>query len=138
MKSGKLIIIALIVALIAAFFAFDLGRYLSLAFIKSKQAELTGYYAANQLQTIAGFFVAYVVVTLIAGIFFPRLEYHFLPDLVSRMSAPAAMAICSSISSGMIALTGIVFSLAFVMVQFSATAYSPRLVLWVASPTCWT
>ncbi len=30
----------------------------------------------------------------------------------------------------MIALTGIVFSLSFVMVQFSATAYSPRLVLW--------
>ena len=32
----------------------------------------------------------------------------------------------------MLALTGIVFSLTFVMVQFSATAYSPRLVLWVA------
>lgn len=42
------------------------------------------------------------------------------------------MAICSAISSGMIALTGIVFSLAIIMVQFSATAYSPRLVLWVA------
>jgi len=42
------------------------------------------------------------------------------------------MAIASSIASGMIALTGIVFSLAFVMVQFSAMAYSPRLVLWVA------
>jgi uncharacterized membrane protein len=42
------------------------------------------------------------------------------------------MAFYSSIASGMIALTGIVFSLAFVMVQFSATAYSPRLVLWVA------
>ena len=76
--------------------------------------------------------LAYVLVTLIVGISFPRLEHHFLPDLVSPMSAPAAMAICSSISSGMIALTGIVFSLAFVMVQFSATAYSPRLVLWVA------
>ena len=38
----------------------------------------------------------------------------------------------------MIALTGIVFSLAFVMVQFSATAYSPRLVLWVArEPLLW-
>src|SRR5580765_1944289 len=76
--------------------------------------------------------LAYVLVTLIVGITFPRLEHHFLPDLVSPMSAPAAMAIFSSISSGMIALTGIVFSLAFVMVQFSATAYSPRLVLWVA------
>jgi uncharacterized membrane protein len=44
----------------------------------------------------------------------------------------------SSITSGMIALTGIVFSLAFVMVQFSATAYSPRLVLWIArDPVLW-
>jgi uncharacterized membrane protein len=32
----------------------------------------------------------------------------------------------------MITLTGIVFSLAFVMVQFSASAYSPRLVLWMS------
>jgi len=76
--------------------------------------------------------LAYVSVTLIVGVSFPRLEHHFLPDLVSTMSASAAMSICSAISSGMIALTGIVFSLAFVMVQFSATAYSPRLVLWVA------
>jgi hypothetical protein len=29
------------------------------------------------------------------------------------------------------ALTGVVFSLVFVMVQFSAIAYSPRLVLWI-------
>ena len=44
----------------------------------------------------------------------------------------------SAIASGMIALTGIVFSLAFVMVQFSATAYSPRLVLWIArEPILW-
>jgi uncharacterized membrane protein len=74
----------------------------------------------------------YAAGALGVGMVFPRLEHHFLPDLVSTMSAPAAMAICSSISSGMIALTGIVFSLTFVMVQFSATAYSPRLVLWVA------
>jgi uncharacterized membrane protein len=32
----------------------------------------------------------------------------------------------------MLPLTGLVFSLAFVMVQFSATAYSPRLVAWLA------
>ena len=42
------------------------------------------------------------------------------------------MAVYSAIASGMIVLTGIIFSLIFVMVQFSATAYSPRLVLWVA------
>src|SRR5947208_17054297 len=48
------------------------------------------------------------------------------------MSTSAVMGICGAVASGMIALTGIVFSLAFVMVQFSATAYSPRVVLWVA------
>ena len=45
---------------------------------------------------------------------------------MAQISAPAAMAIYSAVGSGMLALTGIVFSLAFVMVQFSATAYSPR------------
>jgi uncharacterized membrane protein len=39
------------------------------------------------------------------------------------------MTIYSAIASGMIALTGIVFSLTFVMVQFSASAYSPRIAL---------
>ena len=38
----------------------------------------------------------------------------------------------------MLALTGIVFSLAFVIVQFSSTAYSPRLVLWLSrDPVIW-
>src|SRR5262245_48819130 len=76
--------------------------------------------------------LAYVSVAVVAGIVFPRLEHQYVPRLLSTMSPAAAQAICSSVASGMIALTGIVFSLTFVMVQFSATAYSPRLVLWVA------
>jgi uncharacterized membrane protein len=40
--------------------------------------------------------------------------------------------IYSSVATGMIALTGIVFSLVFVMVQFSSAAYSPRLVTLLA------
>lgn len=67
-----------------------------------------------------------------AGLTFPRIEHRILPHLVTELSAPVAMAIYSAIASGMITLTGIVFSLTFVMVQFSATAYSPRLVLWIA------
>ena len=43
----------------------------------------------------------------------------------------AAVVMYSSIASGMMALTGVVFSLGFVMVQFSAIAYSPRLVHWI-------
>jgi uncharacterized membrane protein len=74
----------------------------------------------------------YSAVAITAGFTLPRLEYTFLPWLPSSVSVGAAMAIYSAIASGMIALTGIVFSLTIVMVQFSATAYSPRLVLWVA------
>jgi len=76
--------------------------------------------------------LTYVLLTFVFGMLFPRFEHYLLPHLVSTMSASAAMSICGAVASGMIALTGIVFSLAFVMVQFSATAYSPRLVLWVA------
>jgi uncharacterized membrane protein len=76
--------------------------------------------------------LTYVVLTFVVGMLFPRLEHYLLPNLVSSMSVSAAMGICGAVASGMIAMTGIVFSLAFVMVQFSATAYSPRLVLWVA------
>jgi len=74
----------------------------------------------------------YAAGALALGLIVPRLELHLWPGLASEMSVSAALAIYSSIASGMIALTGIVFSLTFVMVQFSATAYSPRLVMWLA------
>ena len=74
----------------------------------------------------------YAGAAIAAGLTFPRIESHVFPSFVAKMSISAAMAVYSAIASGMIALTGIVFSLVFVMVQFSATAYSPRLVLWIA------
>jgi uncharacterized membrane protein len=74
----------------------------------------------------------YAAGALMLGFTIPRLAYNFLPGFVSTVSVNAAIGIYSAVASGMIALTGIVFSLTFVMVQFSATAYSPRLVLWIA------
>lgn len=74
----------------------------------------------------------YAALALAAGLTIPRIEGQLIPTAIVPMSTASATAIYSSIASGMIALTGIVFSLTFVMVQFSATAYSPRLVLWVA------
>ena len=74
----------------------------------------------------------YAAVAIVAGLTIPVLERRILPGLFSPMSLSSATAIYSSIASGMLALTGIVFSLAFVMIQFSASAYSPRLVPWVA------
>jgi uncharacterized membrane protein len=80
----------------------------------------------------------YAGTALLAGFFLPRLESRLGLPLNAGVEPASLLAMFSSISSGMIALTGIVFSLAFVMVQFSATAYSPRLVLWIArDPLLW-
>src|SRR5271157_524824 len=75
---------------------------------------------------------SYAAAAIAAGLTFPRIETHFFPGLVSTVSVGQATAIYSAIASGMIALTGIVFSLAFVMIQFSASTYSPRLVVWIS------
>ena len=74
----------------------------------------------------------YVGATMVAAFTLPRLEHTYLASYSHSISVASAQAVLSSIASGMMALTGIVFSLAFVMVQFSATAYSPRLVVWLA------
>jgi uncharacterized membrane protein len=80
----------------------------------------------------------YAVVTVVLGVFFPRLEYHYLSSYHHGMTVSAATAAFSAVASGMLALTAIVFSLAFVMVQFSSSAYSPRLVLWLSrDPIIW-
>ena len=74
----------------------------------------------------------YAAAALAAGLTVPRLELRIFPGLVSAVTAPEATAIYSAIGSGTIALAGIVFSLVFLMVQFGATDYSPRLVPLIA------
>jgi uncharacterized membrane protein len=70
--------------------------------------------------------------SVICGALLPRLESAYLTSYTLGVSVTSAQAYLSATASGMMALTGIVFSIAFVMVQFSAIAYSPRLVLWFA------
>jgi uncharacterized membrane protein len=80
----------------------------------------------------------YALGATLAGMLFPEFEATHFPHLVAKVTPAAAMAVYSAVASGMLALTGVVFSLAFVMIQFSATAYSPRLVLWVSrDPFLW-
>jgi len=74
----------------------------------------------------------YALGAITLGLTLPRIENYFLPGLTSTITVGQATAIYSAIASGMIALTGIVFSLAFVMMQFSASTYTPRLVMWIA------
>ena len=74
----------------------------------------------------------YVSGAVLCGFILPRIERAYLSDFALDMSVSSAQAYLSAAASGMMALTGIVFAMAFVMVQFSAIAYSPRLVLWFA------
>src|SRR5262245_37773875 len=76
--------------------------------------------------------MVYAGVSFVCGLTLPQLEHAYFPTYSTGWSAASAQAFFSAVASGMIALTGIVFSIAFVMVQFSATAYSPRLVLLFA------
>src|SRR4051794_16033719 len=75
---------------------------------------------------------AYAIAAVMLGLSLPRIESWLLPTWTSSMTVGAATAIYSAVATGMITLTGIVFSMVFVMVQFSSVAYSPRLVLWIA------
>jgi uncharacterized membrane protein YdjX (TVP38/TMEM64 family) len=63
MKRGRLALVVVIVALIAAFFTFGLDRYFTFEFFKSQQAAIDAYYRANPLQAAAAYFAVYVVVT---------------------------------------------------------------------------
>jgi uncharacterized membrane protein len=74
----------------------------------------------------------YVSGAVLGGLAMPRIEQAYLSSFTLGVSVASAQALLSAAASGMMALTGIVFAMAFVMVQFSAIAYSPRLVLWFA------
>ena len=67
----------------------------------------------------------------LCGLALPRLERAYLSSYTFDLSVASAQACLSAAASGMMVLTGIVFA----MVQFSAIAYSPRLVLWFARIT---
>ncbi|WP_137126323.1 DUF2254 domain-containing protein [Roseomonas sp. HF4] len=70
--------------------------------------------------------IAYTVASIACGLVLPRLENAYAASFDLGVSSSAVLAALSAISSGMMALTGIVFSIAFVMLQFSAITYSPR------------
>ena len=56
-------VLTLLAAAFVAYFAFDLGQYLTLAAIKARHAELTQLHAAQPWLAAAAYFVVYVVVT---------------------------------------------------------------------------
>jgi pyruvate/2-oxoglutarate dehydrogenase complex dihydrolipoamide dehydrogenase (E3) component/uncharacterized membrane protein YdjX (TVP38/TMEM64 family) len=62
-KRARLFAALALAAAIAAFFAFDLGRFFTLDFLKAQQAAIDAQVQARPLFTAALFFAAYVAVT---------------------------------------------------------------------------
>lgn len=66
MPRKKLLLLLIVAALVAAFFAFDLGRFLSLASIKQHRAALAALHAERPATVLGIFFAAYVAVTALS------------------------------------------------------------------------
>lgn len=66
MNIKKLILLALFTALGTAFFVFDLGQYLTLAYLKSRQADFAALYAANRFTVLGAYFLLYVATTALS------------------------------------------------------------------------
>src|SRR5262245_30401170 len=101
MTRTRVIVLLIMVALISAFFAFDLLRYFSLEYFKSQQAALDAYYRAHPFRLAAAFFVAYVavtslslpgaaVMTLVTGAIFGLLWGTILVSFASTIGATFA------------------------------------------------
>ncbi len=65
-RTGKLAIVIFIVALIVAFVALDLHRYLTLDYLKSQQQAFDTYYQAHKLSSLLIYFCLYVLVTALS------------------------------------------------------------------------
>jgi len=66
MNRKKLWVLVVIAALIVLFFYLDLGKYLTLASLKSNREAMAGFYATHQFATIAIFIIAYIAQTALS------------------------------------------------------------------------
>ena len=62
----RIAILAAVAVLVGAFFYFDLGTFLNLAYLKQVHGDAVAYVADNLLTSILGFFVFYVLVTALS------------------------------------------------------------------------
>lgn len=101
MNRARWSVVALLVALIGAWFVFDFGRYVDLHVLKEQQAMLQGWYAAHPWRTASLFFLLYVlfattsvpggaVMSLIAGAMFGVALGTLLVSFASSIGATLA------------------------------------------------
>jgi pyruvate/2-oxoglutarate dehydrogenase complex dihydrolipoamide dehydrogenase (E3) component/uncharacterized membrane protein YdjX (TVP38/TMEM64 family) len=104
MNTRKLAVLLVLVVLVAAFFVFDLGRFLDLGWFKAQQQMLAGQVADAPFASAAVFFGIYVVVTalslpgaavmtLVAGALFGLLKGLVIVSFASSLGALLAFLI---------------------------------------------
>jgi len=102
MNKKKLLIILTLATLLATYFAFDLGQYFSLAYLKQSQTTFAAAFAENPVQVVAVFSIIYVaatavslpgatIFTLAAGALFGQLLGTVIASFASSLGATLAM-----------------------------------------------
>ncbi len=105
---GKILLVALVLALGAAFFGFGLHKFLTLAFLKQSREALAGAYAVAPVRFLAGYFGLYVLVaalslpgaavlTLAGGALFGFWTTLVIVSFASTIGATAACALARSL-----------------------------------------
>ena len=102
MSRQKLFLLLALLAAVLAFFAFDLGRFLTLDYVKQAQSEFAALYQARPLQVVGVFLAVYiaatalslpgaVVLTLLGGAIFGLLWGTVIVSFASSIGATLAM-----------------------------------------------
>ncbi len=102
MRLQKILILLVVVIGVIVFFAFDLGRFFSLDFVKQSQGQIAALYADQPLKISLAYFGIYVaitalslpgaaIMTLAGGAVFGLLWGTVLVSLASTMGATLAM-----------------------------------------------
>ncbi len=101
MNKGKLVVLAVIVALVAAFFVFDLKQYVTIEYFQAQRAVIEAYFQAHPVETGVIFFAVYVgvtglslpgaaILTLVAGAIFGLLWGVVIVSFASSLGATLA------------------------------------------------
>jgi len=65
-KSFKILLLLVFAVLVVLFFAFGLQKYVTFAYLKSRQMDLENFYAAHRLMTILVYMAGYILVTALS------------------------------------------------------------------------
>lgn len=98
---GRIALLAGFALFIVAFFAFDLGRFFSLDYVKQQQSAFEEYYQNNPVTTIAIYMVVYIVnaaaslptaavLTLLGGALFGTVTGTIIVSFASTIGATLA------------------------------------------------